>query len=149
MRWTRWIGRFFSDLSSREEVPQWMRDNYERTFSALLMLIFAVAVFEALPWIVEWLRDLRLEGKLGWQGGVTVVGAIMAILSRANTLLSALGGMKKKAAMSTAVRGESTLVETIVAIALADKRQIRRAEPQRFRQPRHWLLRRREWAVAD
>ncbi len=30
VRWTRWIGRFFHDLSNEEEVPQWMRDNYER-----------------------------------------------------------------------------------------------------------------------
>lgn len=30
VRWTRWIGRFFAELSDEEEVPQWMRDNYER-----------------------------------------------------------------------------------------------------------------------
>jgi hypothetical protein len=30
VRWTRWIGRFFAELSDPEEVPQWMRDNYER-----------------------------------------------------------------------------------------------------------------------
>ncbi len=29
VRWTRWRGRFFSDLSDREEVPQWMRRIYE------------------------------------------------------------------------------------------------------------------------
>jgi hypothetical protein len=28
--WTRWIGRFFHRLENEEEVPQWMRDNYER-----------------------------------------------------------------------------------------------------------------------
>lgn len=30
VRWTRWIGRFFAELSDPEEVPRWMRDNYER-----------------------------------------------------------------------------------------------------------------------
>jgi len=30
VRWTRWIGRFFANLADREEVPQWMRDNFER-----------------------------------------------------------------------------------------------------------------------
>jgi len=30
VRWTRWIGRFFVDLSDEEEVPRWMRENYER-----------------------------------------------------------------------------------------------------------------------
>jgi len=30
VRWTRWIGRYFDRLQNREEVPQWMRDNYER-----------------------------------------------------------------------------------------------------------------------
>ena len=30
VRWTRWIGRFFSDLSDRSEVPEWMRRDYER-----------------------------------------------------------------------------------------------------------------------
>jgi len=29
VRWTRWIGRFFVELSDEEEVPRWMRDNYE------------------------------------------------------------------------------------------------------------------------
>ena len=30
VRWTRWIGRYFPRLESRDEVPQWMRDDYER-----------------------------------------------------------------------------------------------------------------------
>ncbi len=30
VRWTRWIGRFFPDLSDRAEVPDWMRRDYER-----------------------------------------------------------------------------------------------------------------------
>jgi hypothetical protein len=33
VRWTRWIGRFFAELSDEEEVPQWMRDNYEREWN--------------------------------------------------------------------------------------------------------------------
>ncbi len=28
VRWTRWIGRYFPRLESREEVPEWMRRNY-------------------------------------------------------------------------------------------------------------------------
>ena len=31
--WTRWIGRFFTDLDSLDEVPQWMRRNYEREWN--------------------------------------------------------------------------------------------------------------------
>jgi hypothetical protein len=30
VRWTRWIGRYFAHLEDRGEVPQWMRDDYER-----------------------------------------------------------------------------------------------------------------------
>lgn len=30
VRWTRWIGRFFSNLEDRGEVPEWMRRDYER-----------------------------------------------------------------------------------------------------------------------
>jgi hypothetical protein len=30
VRWTHWIGRFFPELDSVDEVPQWMRRNYER-----------------------------------------------------------------------------------------------------------------------
>ena len=30
VRWTRWIGRFFSKLDDHGEVPQWMRRDYER-----------------------------------------------------------------------------------------------------------------------
>ena len=30
VHWTRWIGRWFERLENREEVPQWMRDIYER-----------------------------------------------------------------------------------------------------------------------
>jgi hypothetical protein len=30
VRWTRWIGRYFDRLENEDEVPQWMRDNYER-----------------------------------------------------------------------------------------------------------------------
>lgn len=28
VHWTRWVGRYFADLQSVDEVPQWMRDNY-------------------------------------------------------------------------------------------------------------------------
>jgi len=30
VRWTRWIGRYFSRLEDTGEVPRWMRDDYER-----------------------------------------------------------------------------------------------------------------------
>ena len=40
VRWTRWIGRYFADLDDVAEVPQWMRDDYER----------------------EWKRPWRFEG---------------------------------------------------------------------------------------
>jgi hypothetical protein len=30
VRWTRWVGRYFSRLEDEQEVPQWLRDNYER-----------------------------------------------------------------------------------------------------------------------
>jgi hypothetical protein len=30
VHWTRWIGRYFARLEDREEVPQWMRNDYER-----------------------------------------------------------------------------------------------------------------------
>ncbi|HEX4824589.1 MAG TPA: hypothetical protein VFV19_09755 [Candidatus Polarisedimenticolaceae bacterium] len=30
VRWTRWIGRYFPHLDDRAEVPQWMREDYER-----------------------------------------------------------------------------------------------------------------------
>ncbi len=30
VRWTRWIGRYFAELEDREEVPAWLRHDYER-----------------------------------------------------------------------------------------------------------------------
>ena len=33
VRWSRWIGRYFSELGNPEEVPQWMRDDYEREWN--------------------------------------------------------------------------------------------------------------------
>ena len=30
VRWTRWIGRYFPHLEDRDEVPEWMRRDYER-----------------------------------------------------------------------------------------------------------------------
>jgi hypothetical protein len=30
VRWFRWIGRYFARLDDRDEVPQWMRNDYER-----------------------------------------------------------------------------------------------------------------------
>jgi hypothetical protein len=30
VRWTRWIGRYFVRLEDRDEVPEWMRRDYER-----------------------------------------------------------------------------------------------------------------------
>jgi hypothetical protein len=30
VRWTRWIGRYFDRLENEQEVPEWLRDNYER-----------------------------------------------------------------------------------------------------------------------
>ncbi len=30
VRWTRWIGRYFSSLEDRDEVPEWLRRDYER-----------------------------------------------------------------------------------------------------------------------
>jgi hypothetical protein len=40
VRWTRWIGRYFAQLEDIGEVPQWMRNDYER----------------------EWKRPWRFEG---------------------------------------------------------------------------------------
>jgi hypothetical protein len=34
VRWTRWIGRYFRSLEDTEEVPQWMRTDYEREWKA-------------------------------------------------------------------------------------------------------------------
>lgn len=33
VRWTRWIGRYFTHLEDRSEVPEWMRRDYEREWS--------------------------------------------------------------------------------------------------------------------
>ncbi len=33
VRWTRWIGRYFARLEDVREVPQWMRDDYEREWA--------------------------------------------------------------------------------------------------------------------
>ena len=33
VRWTRWIGRYFSSLEDRDEVPEWLRRDYEREWS--------------------------------------------------------------------------------------------------------------------
>lgn len=30
VRWTRWLGRYFTRMEEKKEVPQWLRDNYER-----------------------------------------------------------------------------------------------------------------------
>jgi hypothetical protein len=33
VRWTRWIGRYFARLEDTDEVPQWMRNDYEREWN--------------------------------------------------------------------------------------------------------------------
>lgn len=33
VRWTRWIGRFFVDLSDEREIPRWLREDYEREWT--------------------------------------------------------------------------------------------------------------------
>lgn len=33
VRWTRWIGRFFVELSDSEEIPMWLRRDYEREWN--------------------------------------------------------------------------------------------------------------------
>ena len=33
VRWTRWIGRYFARLEDRDEVPEWMRRDYEREWN--------------------------------------------------------------------------------------------------------------------
>jgi hypothetical protein len=33
VHWTRWIGRYFARLEDKDEVPQWMRNDYEREWN--------------------------------------------------------------------------------------------------------------------
>jgi hypothetical protein len=33
VRWTRWIGRYFARLDDRDEVPEWLRRDYEREWN--------------------------------------------------------------------------------------------------------------------
>lgn len=33
VRWTRWIGRYFARLEDRDEVPEWLRRDYEREWN--------------------------------------------------------------------------------------------------------------------
>ena len=85
------------ETGSESTVKQ--RDLYERSFGALLLAGLAAAALEFLPWALEFFHDrLQLAG-LGWQGGLATASAGLALLGGANRLLSALDGVKQKAAM--------------------------------------------------
>ena len=96
--------KIFSYKRSREtgsESSIKARDRYERSFGVVLLLIFAAAVLESLPWMVELLHKMRHQEQFGfgWQGGLATVASVLALLSGADKLLSVLSGVKKQLAM--------------------------------------------------
>lgn len=75
------------------------RDRGERLYGALLLLALSVALFEALPWLLEYVDDLILRGEIGWQSGLAAATTSVGALSAAGRLLSRLKGAKKTLAM--------------------------------------------------
>ena len=105
------------ETGSESTVKQ--RDLYERSFGALLLAALAAAAFEFLPWALEFFHDrLQLAG-LGWKGGLATASAGLALLGGANRLLSALDGVKQKAAM-VLVGILGLLVPLIVILSATD-----------------------------
>jgi hypothetical protein len=77
------------------------RDKFERTFGFALLLIAAVALFEALPFLVEKFHHFRwISANTNWNTIFASAASIsVAVIAGASRLLSVLGGAKKKVAM--------------------------------------------------
>lgn len=76
------------------------RDKFERIFGFLILFIFAFALFEVLPVLVDKFHQFRASPKLNWNAiFASMAGVSVAVLGGASKLLSVLGGAKKKLAM--------------------------------------------------
>ncbi len=79
------------------------RDKFERTFGFALLVILAVALFEALPALVYEFHEFqghRTSSSRNWDTIFTwLAGVSVAVMGAAGKLLSVLGGAKKKLAM--------------------------------------------------
>lgn len=95
------------------------RDLYERSFGALLLVLLAAAALESEPWVLEFLHDRILLGRIGWPGGLAAASVGLALLGSSNKLLSALTGARKQVAM-VLVGLLGLLVPLIVILSATD-----------------------------
>jgi hypothetical protein len=111
------IATYKGSLQNEKRTSITLRDRYERSFSAALVVIFVTAFLESMPGILEFFLEQIRAGRFNWQGGVASVAIAVAIFSGANKLLSALSGAKKTVA--TIVVGLIGLLAPIAVILYA------------------------------
>ncbi len=92
-----------------------LRDRYERSFGASLILIFSVAVFELLAYILPAFNSF-LATESGWSSFGSIAAIAIAVLSGADKLLSAFGGAARKVAMI--VVGSLGVLLPVIAVLL-------------------------------
>ena len=96
------ISGYQNSLATGSDSSVKSRDLYERSFGGALLVILAVALFEALPLIAHFYHQLRLThlgGTLHWKEILAVASIVLGGMSGAPKLLSLLSGAWSKLAM--------------------------------------------------
>jgi hypothetical protein len=96
-----------------------LRDRWERWFGGILILIVAVAAFEALPAFLDRFHFWAYERGLRWPELASVMGAVLAVYSVSDKLLSVMGGAARKVALA-AIGALGLLVPLLVVLFVAD-----------------------------
>ncbi len=91
--------RFHKSLESGSDSSVKLRDRYERSFGALLLLVAAVAFFETMPFFVTAFHNIAYDSSLTWRQTLPTLGVALAALSASDKLLSMLGGFARTLAI--------------------------------------------------
>jgi len=113
------IRTFRRSLGTGTDSSVKLRDHWERRFGALLLLIVAVAAFEALPVFLDRFHFWAYERGFRWPELASAMGVVLAVYSGADKLLSFLGGAAKKIAL-VAIGALGLLMPLLIVLFVAD-----------------------------
>lgn len=113
------ISNFHRSMVSGTDSSVKLRDRRERRFGALLILIVAVAAFEALAVFLDIFHVWVHETQFSWAQVASIAGAVVAAYGLVDKLLSTLGGMAKKVAI-VAIGTLGLLVPVAIVLYIAD-----------------------------
>ena len=113
------IALYRTRLTTGSDSTVKLRDLSERCFGILLLIIFAVAAFEAISHFLDDFHQFKYDYQIGWAEFSSVTAIAVAASASVLKLLMMLGGVAKKLAMF-AVGALGLLVPLLVVLIVAE-----------------------------